>query len=101
MTTSSKPVDPDRIYQHISDNFTRINTMLTGVKAGDYGNPQTMCRHIGQRWFNTDNAETIVAVMMAELKIERIKHDYCKEDSYLDAIAYLAMALAFMQEETC
>lgn len=75
--------------------------MLTGEKAGDYGNPQTMCQQIGRRWFNTDNAETIVAVMMAELKIERIKHDYCKEDSYLDAIAYLAMALAFMQEETC
>lgn len=33
--------------------------------------------------------------MMAELKI---KYDHGKEDSYLDAIAYLAMALAFIQE---
>lgn len=89
---------PSGIYQRISDNFTKISQMLSNVKADDYGDPQTMCQHIGQRWFNTDDAETIVAVMMAELKIERIKHDYCKEDSYLDAIAYLAMALAFMQE---
>lgn len=101
MTTLSKPADPDRIYRHISDNFTRISHMLADVKAEDYGNPQTMCRHIGQRWLGKDNAETNVAVMMAELKIERIKHDPTKEDSYLDAIAYLAMALAFMQEETC
>lgn len=38
-------------------------------------------------------------IMMAELKIERIKYDHSKEDSYLDAIAYLTMALSFMQEE--
>ena len=28
----------------------------------------------------------------------RIKHDRTKEDSYLEAIAHLVMALAFMQE---
>ena len=87
-----------RIYKRITDNFDHIGRMLTGDKAEEYGNPQTMCRRIGRRWFEREDGETDVAIMMAELKIERIKFDPTKEDSYTDAIAYLAMALAFMQE---
>jgi hypothetical protein len=94
------PLHPSaaRIYQRITNNFEHIKTMLTGDKAEEYGNPQTMCRRIGRRWFEREDGETDVAIMMAELKIERIKFDPTKEDSYMDAIAYLAMALAFMQE---
>ena len=86
------------IYTRIADNLNHVNDMLNGEKAEEYGNPRTMCKNISQRWFGYDNAEVEVAIMMAELKIERIKHDHTKEDSYLDAIAYLTMALAFMQE---
>ena len=86
------------IYARIADNLIHVNNMLTGEKAEEYGNPRTMFKNISQRWFGCDNAEVDVAIMMAELKIERIKHDPTKEDSYLDAIAYLTMALAFMQE---
>lgn len=89
--------EPSGIYRRITDDFDHVERMLAGDKAKEYGDPQTMCRRIGQRWFGTDTAETDVAIMMAELKIERIKYDPTKEDSYLDAIAYLAMALAFMQ----
>lgn len=92
------PSENARIYQRIIHNFEHIEDMLTGDKAEEYGDPQAMCRRIGQRWFGTEDAETDVAIMMAELKIERIKFDPTKEDSYMDAIAYLAMALAFMQE---
>ena len=87
-----------RIYQRIIHNFERVEDMLTGDKAEEYGDPQAMCRRIGQPWFGAEAAEVDVALMMAELKIERIKYDHSKEDSYIDAIAYLAMALAFMQE---
>lgn len=86
------------VYARIADNLIRVNNMLTGEKAEEYGNPRTMFQNISKRWFDCDNAEVEVAIMMAELKIERIKHDRTKEDSYLDAIAYLVMALAFMQE---
>lgn len=86
------------IYTRIADNFVRVNDMLNGEKAKEYGNPRTMFQSISKRWFGCDDAEVDVAIMMAELKIERIKHDLKKEDSYLDAIAYLSMALAFMQE---
>ena len=86
------------IYTRIADNFVRVNDMLNGEKAKEYGNPRTMFQNISKRWFGCDDAEVDVAIMMAELKIERIKHDQSKEDSYMDAIAYLAMALAFMQE---
>lgn len=92
------PSEGARIHQRIIHNFERIEDMLTGNKAEEYGDPQAMCRRIGQRWFGAEAAETDVAIMMAELKIERIKYDRSKEDSYMDAIAYLAMALAFMQE---
>lgn len=86
------------IYTRIADNLVRVNDMLNGEKAEEYGNPRIMFQNISQRWFGCDDAEVEVAIMMAELKIERIKHDHSKEDSYLDAIAYLTMALAFMQE---
>lgn len=89
---------PTGIYERIADNFVRVNDMLNDEKAKEYGNPRTMFQNISKRWFGCADAEVDVAIMMAELKIERIKHNLKKEDSYLDAIAYLAMALAFMQE---
>lgn len=102
-TPSDTPIDQpvvknSIIYARIADNLIHVNNMLTGEKAEEYGNPRTMFQNISKRWFDCDNAEVEVAIMMAELKIERIKHDRTKEDSYLDAIAYLVMALAFMQE---
>lgn len=86
------------IYTRIADNLDRVKNMLNGEKAEEYGNPRIMCQNISKRWFGCDSAEVDVAIMMTELKIERIKYDHSKEDSYLDAIAYLTMALAFMQE---
>lgn len=86
------------IYTRIANNLDHVKNMLNGEKAEEYGNPRIMCKNISKRWFGCDDAEVDVAIMMAELKIERIKYDHNKEDSYLDAIAYLAMALAFMQE---
>lgn len=102
-TPNTPPIDPPIaenaiIYARIADNLIHVNNMLTGEKAEEYGNPRTMFQNISKRWFDCDTAEVEVAIMMAELKIERIKHDRTKEDSYLDAIAYLVMALAFMQE---
>lgn len=88
----------ESIYARIADNLIRVNDMLNGEKAEEYGNPRIMFQNISKRWFGCADAEVDVAIMMAELKIERIKHDHSKEDSYLDAIAYLVMALAFMQE---
>lgn len=92
------PPTAEGIYTRIADILARVNDMLNGEKAEEYGNPHIMFESISKRWFDCDNAEVDVAIMMAELKIERIKYDPSKEDSYLDAIAYLTMALAFMQE---
>lgn len=92
------PAVKPSIYTRISDNLYRVENMLNGEKAEEYGNPRTMCKNISQRWFGRDDAEIDVAIMMAELKVERIKYDHSKEDSYLDAIAYIVMALSFLQE---
>lgn len=86
------------IHTRIATDLVHVENMLNGEKAEEYGNPRIMFRNISKRWFDCDDAEVDVAIMMAELKIERIKYDQSKEDSYLDAIAYLVMALAFMQE---
>lgn len=86
------------IHTRIADNLDHVKDMLNGEKAEEYGNPRIMFQNISKRWFDRDDAEADVAIMMAELKIERVKYDQSKEDSYLDAIAYLVMALAFMQE---
>lgn len=83
------------IYTRIGANLDRVKNMLNGEKAEE---SRIMFQNISKRWFDCDDAEVDVAIMMAELKIERIKYDHSKEDSYLDAIAYLTMALAFMQE---
>lgn len=96
-TVESENISPS-IYARIADNLDHVKNMLSGEKAEEYGNPRIMCQNISKRWFGCDDAEVDVAIMMAELKIERIKYDHSKEDSYLDAIAYLTMALTFMQE---
>lgn len=95
--TVENAIEPS-IYTRIADNLYHVENMLNGEKAEEYGNPRIMFQNISKRWFDRDDAEVDVAIMMAELKIERIKYDHSKEDSYLDAIAYLTMALAFMQE---
>lgn len=97
--TAKTPSDPQSIYTRIADNLYHVENMLNGEKAEEYGNPRIMFQNISKRWFDRDDAEVDVAIMMAELKIERIKHDHSKEDSYLDAIAYLTMALSLMQEK--
>lgn len=93
-----QPTVENPIYTRISDNLDHVKNMLEGEKAEEYGNPRIMFQNISKRWFDCDDAEVDVAIMMAELKIERIKIDNNKEDSYMDAIAYLTMALSFMQE---
>lgn len=93
-----QPTAENPIYTRISDNLDHVKNMLEVEKAEEYGNPRIMFRNISKRWFGRDDAEVDVAIMMAELKIERIKYDHSKEDSYMDAIAYLTMAMAFMQE---
>lgn len=97
MKNTLENIEPS-IYTRIADNLYHVKNMLNGEKAEEYGNPCIMFQNISKRWFDCDDAEVDVAIMMAELKIERIKYDHNKEDSYMDAIAYLAMALAFMQE---
>lgn len=86
------------IHARIADDLIHVSDMLTGEKAEEYGNPRAMFRNVSRRWFDCDDAEAYVAFMMAELEIERIRQDPTREDPYLDAIAYLTMALAFMQE---
>lgn len=53
------PPSAVRIYQRIIENFDRIEDMMTGVKAKEYGDPQVMCRRIGQVSFEYLNAASV------------------------------------------
>ena len=47
------------IYTRIADNLVRVENMLNGEKAEEYGNPRIMFQNI--RWFDCDDAEVDVA----------------------------------------
>lgn len=72
-------------------------TIVCNDREGQYGKPEDSFRLIAELWtaylFN-DNvgslSATDVAIMMALLKIARISSGKFKEDSWIDAIGYLA-----------
>lgn len=72
-------------------------TIVCNDREGQYGKPEDSFRLIAELWtaylFN-DNvgslSEEDVAIMMALMKIARISSGKFKEDSWVDAIGYLA-----------
>ena len=67
------PSEGVRIYQRIIHNFERVEDMLTGDKAEEYGDPQSMCRRIGQRWFLSLTAEVDAALIFARPLVGRVR----------------------------
>lgn len=72
--------------------------IITGDREKDYGTPEDSFETIADFWRNylrsidhpVDNVDA--AVMMALMKIARIANGRFKEDSFVDAIGYLAIA---------
>lgn len=79
-------------YGELRKVFKEVETLLTGPRARDYGDPRHMHENIGNRW-RTSPAE--VALKMADLKMARLSRTPNHRDSKLDAIAYLAMSIVF------
>lgn len=75
-------------------------TLITGDRAQQYGPAQKNHQTIADLWtlfMGTDFDAAQAATMMALVKIARMKVNPKKEDNYIDAIGYLALAYEFVQ----
>lgn len=75
----------------------------TGQREQDYGRAEDSFQEIADFWKaykNLDFSPKDVAIMMALMKIARIKTGHDKEDSYVDACGYISLAgeVAFREE---
>lgn len=80
--------------------------IITGDREQEYGEPENSFETIAEFWEAYLTAregapirDWDVAVMMALLKIARIANGKFKEDSYVDAIGYLAIGAELASEE--
>ena len=75
-------------------------SIITGDRARQYGPAQKNHQTIADLWSFFIDAEidaVQAATMMALLKVARMKADPKKEDNYIDAIGYLAIAYELAQ----
>ena len=69
--------------------------LINGDREEDYGTPQDNFQRIALFWgmyIGLPIKPHDVALMMAMLKVARLAHDPSKEDSYMDAAGYIALA---------
>ena len=98
-----------------NDICEQASKIISGERQGQYGSPEDSFAVIAAFWntyiesrLNLSCANAIelssndVAIMMALMKIARICNGVFKEDSYVDAIGYLAIAAELSKgEEEC
>ena len=80
------------------DRHTILKTageLIDGERARDYGDATEMHRRIAAGWseiLGVDVKPHEAALCMAWLKIARLVETPAHEDSYIDAVAYMALA---------
>lgn len=73
----------------------KANECVMGDREQDYGSPEKNFRLVADLWatyLRTDISEVDVAMMMAMLKIARIKSGRYHEDNFIDLAGYAACA---------
>jgi hypothetical protein len=76
-----------------AETLDRAKQCVCGQRENEYGSPEDNFRLIAALWSvykNTDFTATDVAMMMALLKIARIKTGTATEDSFVDLAGYAA-----------
>jgi hypothetical protein len=76
-----------------AETLDRAKQCVCGQRENEYGSPEDNFRSIAVLWSaykNTDFTPTDVAMMMALLKIARIKTGTATEDSFVDLAGYAA-----------
>lgn len=75
--------------------LNKAAAVVNGARQNEYGNPEDSFELIGKLWSVYAGHEYTphdVAMMMALLKVARIKGGIGTEDSYTDACGYVALA---------
>lgn len=73
----------------------KANECVCGDREQDYGSPESNFQLIADLWstyLDTDISAVDVAMMMAMLKIARIKSGRLHEDNFVDGAGYFACA---------
>lgn len=76
-----------------AETLDRAKQCVCGQRENEYGSPEDNFQSIADLWSvykNTDFTATDVAMMMALLKIARIKTGTATEDSFVDLAGYAA-----------
>ena len=86
------------------DVLNEANIIVSKDRESQYGSPENSFGEIAKLWSGYIGREITphdVAIMMALMKIARIKCGKYKEDSYIDACGYIACAgeLGFCGED--
>jgi len=81
----------------------QAKSLINGERETTYGDPLVAHGHIAKGWSAILGVEKIppstVALMMAWLKISRILSNKKHEDSYIDAIGYMALSAECAEKE--
>ena len=78
-----------------TDILKRANECVTGSRQQDYGEVEDNFRLIADLWsayIGTDISAVDVAMMMALLKVARVKSGRLHEDDFIDLAGYAACA---------
>ncbi len=91
-----------------AETLDRAKQCVCGQRENEYGSPEDNFRSIAALWSeykNTDFTATDVVIMMALLKIARIKTGTATEDSFVDLAGYAAcgaeIATSRIKSNTC
>lgn len=92
----------DNLNNEVVKILDEAKRLVTGSRQNDYGDFEKNFKNISQQWMtlNQDVTPSTACMMMALMKIARVKEENIyKFDSYVDAVAYIAMSGVLRKKE--
>jgi len=92
----------DNLNLEVEKILDEAKRLVTGSRQEDYGDFEQNFKNISQQWMtlNQDVSPSTACMMMALMKIARVKEENIyKFDSYVDAVAYIAMSGVLRKKE--
>lgn len=87
-------------YAVIDETLAHAQELLTGERARDYGDPAVNHQSVADLWaayLGHPVTPQDVTIMMALMKIARLKGAPAHKDSMVDAVAYMAIGRAHQE----
>lgn len=99
----TKVDDPVMIGSHRQNVLKTAGELIDGDRARDYGDAYEMHRRIAVGWSEILGVEVKaheVALCMTWLKMSRLVETPSHSDSYIDAVAYMALAFEIEKRDS-